>query len=45
MTDRGIEWMDLFAHDALSSNGFRISTRPPKAVDKDGKVMNRGLIA
>ncbi len=39
VTDRGIEWMDLFVHDALPSNGFRIATRPSKAVDKDGKVM------
>ncbi len=40
VTNVGIEWMDLFAHDALSSNGFRIATRPSKAVNKDGEVMD-----
>lgn len=38
--DRGGEWRDLFAHDALSSNGFRIATRPSKAVGANGKVMD-----
>lgn len=34
-----IEWRDMFAHDALANNGFRIVTRESKAFGKDGKII------
>lgn len=30
------EWRDLFAHDSLSANGFRVKLRPDVAIGKDG---------
>lgn len=32
------EWRDLFAHDVLSWNGYRIETRPVRFPGKDGKA-------
>lgn len=40
IVDRGNEWRDLFAHDALSENGYDVSTRTSKAIGPDGKVMD-----
>lgn len=37
--DRGPEWMDLFAHDALANSGFNFATRPQSALDAKGKVI------
>ena len=34
--EKGNEWRDLFAIDTLQRGGFRISTRPSKALGSDG---------
>lgn len=37
---RAIEWRDMFAHDALAHNGFRVSARESKALDAQGVVID-----
>lgn len=37
---KGNEWRDLFALDTLQGNGFALATRPPKAVGRDGAVID-----
>ena len=39
--DTGVnEWRDMFAHDALSWNGFRVTARESKALGPDGVVID-----
>lgn len=35
------EWRDLFVHDSLSANGFRVKLRPDVAIGKDGKPLKK----
>lgn len=34
------EWRDIFAHDILSRNGFKVKARPSKAIGQDGKILD-----
>lgn len=40
IVDKGNEWRDLFALDTLQENGFALATRPPKAIGRDGAVID-----
>lgn len=40
IVDRGNEWRDLWAHHVLESHGYKVSVRPPEALDALGKVMD-----
>ena len=33
------EWRDIYVHDALKDSGFRVKTRPAKALGKNGKEL------
>lgn len=40
IADKGEEWRDLFALDALEAAGFRVATRPVQALGRDGRVID-----